>query len=89
MTATTWKLGLATIGGSAVIAMGVLGAVFGNIYGDPMGFAGPGQAVTPVAPQATEQTVTTTTPPPVPETSAATPSVTATTPSGFMPVTKP
>ena len=39
MTATTWKLGLATIGGSAVIAMGVLGAVFGNI-----GVAGPGQA---------------------------------------------
>ena len=84
VTATTWKLGLATIGGSAVIVMGVLGAVFGNI-----GVAGPGQALSPVAPQATQQTVTTTTTPPVPETSAATPSVTATTPSGFMPVTKP
>jgi hypothetical protein len=47
------------------------------------------QVVGPVAPQATEQTVTTTTPPPVPETSVATPSVTATTPSGFAPAPHP
>jgi hypothetical protein len=78
VTATTWKLGLATIGGSAVIAMGVLGAVFGNI-----GVAGPGQALSPVAPQATQQTVTTTTPPTSPTTNFASPAVSASTPSGF------
>ena len=82
--AKQWKLGSATIGVSAVVAMGALGVIFGDVSS-----AAPAQVVGPVAPQATEQTVTTTTPPPVPETSAATPGVTATTPSGFMPVTQP
>jgi len=78
------KLLSAVIGASAVVAMGALGVIFGDVSS-----AAPEQVAGPVPPQATEQTVTTTTPPPVPETSAATPSVTATTPSGFMPVTKP
>ncbi len=78
------KLLSAVIGASAVVAMGALGVIFGDVRS-----AEPAQVVGAVAPQGTEQTVTTTTPPPVPETSVATPSVTATTPSGFMPVTKP
>ena len=78
MKAKQWKLASASIGGGAVLAMGALGVVFGNI-----GFAGPGTIVSSVAPQATEQTVTTTTPPPAPATSVASPTVTASTPSGF------
>jgi hypothetical protein len=78
------KLLSAVIGASAVVAMGALGVIFGDVSS-----AEPAQVIGAVAPQASEQTVTTTTPPPVPETSVATPSVTATTPSGFMPVTKP
>ena len=78
------KLLSAVIGTSAVVAMAALGVIFGDVSS-----AEPAQVVGAVAPQATAQTVTTTTPPPVPETSAATPGVTATTPSGFMPVTKP
>ena len=79
------KLLSAVIGVSAVVAMGALGVIFGDV----MSSAQPAQVGGPVAPQATEQTITTTTPPPVPETSVASPTVTATTPSGFMPVTKP
>ena len=74
----------AIIGASAVLAMGALGVIVGDVSS-----AEPAQVVGAVAPQATEQTVTTTTPPLVPETSVATPSVTATTPSGFAPVTHP
>ena len=84
MTAAQWKLGSATIGVSAVVAMGALGVIFGDV--SPAETA---QVPGPVAPQATEQTVTTTTPPLVPETSVATPSVTATTPSGFAPAPHP
>jgi hypothetical protein len=82
--AKQWKVGSATIGVSAVVAMGALGVAFGNVSS-----AEPGHVVGPAAPQATGQTVTTTTPPPAPETSAATPSVTATTPSGFGPAPRP
>jgi hypothetical protein len=84
VTAAQWKLGSATIGVSAVVAMGALGVIFGDVSS-----AEPAQVLGPVAPQATEQTVTTTTPPLVPETSVATPSVTATTPSGFAPAPGP
>ena len=79
------KLLSAVIGVGAVVAMGALGVIFGDV----MSSAQPEQVVGPVAPQASEQTITTTTPPAVPETSVASPTVTATTPSGFMPVTKP
>jgi hypothetical protein len=83
--AKQWKLGSATIGVSAVVAMGALGLNFGDVSS-----AEPEQVVGPVAPpQATGQTITTTTPPPAPETSVATPSVTATTPSGFAPAPGP
>ena len=68
-----WKLGSATIGGSAIIAMAALGGV-GNL-----GSAGPEKALSSVAPQATEQTATTTTPPTAPVTSLASPTVTAST----------
>ena len=78
------KLLSAVLGASAVVAMGALGVIFGDVTSGEAA-----QVVGAVAPQATEQTVTTTTPPPAPETSVATPTVTATTPSGFMPVTKP
>ena len=78
------KLLSAVIGASAVVAMGALGVIFGDVSS-----AEPAQVVGAVAPQATEQTVTTTTPPPVPETSVATPSMTATTPSGFAPAPHP
>ena len=78
------KVVSAVIGASAVVTMGALGVILGDVSS-----AEPAQVIGAVAPQATEQTVTTTTPPPVPETSVASPSVTATTPSGFMPVTKP
>jgi len=69
-----------------VVAMAALGVVFG--YADA---AGPAAHVASpvVVPQASEQTVTTTTPPAEPETSVATPSVTATTPSGFAPAPHP
>jgi len=79
------KLLSAVIGVSAVVAMGALGVIFGDV----MSSAQPAQVVGPIAPQATEQTITTTTPPAAPETSVASPTVTATTPSGFMPVTQP
>ena len=82
MQAKHWKSGSATIGVSAVVAMGALGVIFGDVSS-----VEPEQV--PVAQQPSEQTITTTTPPPAPETSVATPSVTATTPSGFMPVSKP
>ena len=78
------KLLSAVIGASAVVAIGALGVIFGDVSS-----AEPAKVVGAVAPQAPEQTVTTTTPPPVPLTSVASPTVTATTPSGFMPVTKP
>jgi hypothetical protein len=64
--------------------MGALGVIFGDVSS-----AEPAQVVGAVAPQASEQTVTSTTPPAVPETSVATPSVTATTPSGFAPAPHP
>ena len=79
------KLLSAGLGVSAVVALGALGVIFGDV----MSSAQPEQVVGPVAPQATEQTITTTTPPAAPETSEASPTVTATTPSGFVPVTKP
>jgi hypothetical protein len=78
------KLLSAVIGVSAVVAMGALGVIFGDVSS-----AEPEQVAGPVAPQATGQTVTTTTPPPAPETSVAAPSVTATTPSGFAPAPGP
>jgi hypothetical protein len=80
VTATHWKLGSATIGGSAVIAMAGLGVAFGNI-----GSTGPEGVLSPIAPRATGQTATTTTPPTAPVTSLASPTVTASTPSGFAP----
>ncbi len=82
MQAKQWKLGSATIGVSAVFAMGALGVIFGDVSSDE-----PEQVVGPVAPQATEQTFTT--PPTAPETSVATPVATATTPSGFAPAPHP
>jgi hypothetical protein len=84
MQAKQWKSGLATIGVGAVGALGMLGVIFGNI-----GSGQPEQTVGAVAPQANEQTVTTTTPPAAPVVSMATPIDTATTPSGFMPVRRP
>ena len=85
MKAKQWKMGAATIGVSAVVAIGALGVIFGNVSPTERE-----QVAVPVAPQATEQPVTTTTtPPPAPETSVATPSVTATTPSGFAPAPHP
>jgi hypothetical protein len=81
---TRVKVVSAVLGASTVVAMGALGVILGDVSS-----AEPAQVVGAVAPQASEQTVTTTTPPPMPLTSVATPSVTATTPSGFMPVTKP
>ena len=78
------KLLSAVIGVSAVVAMGALGVISGDVSS-----AEPEQVGVPVAQQASEQTITTTTPPAAPETSVASPTVTATTPSGFMPVTKP
>ncbi len=74
----------AAIGVSALVAMGGLGVIFDNVSS-----AEPGQLVGPVAPQATEQTITTTTPPTAPEVSVATPADTATTPSGFAPAPHP
>jgi len=84
VTAGQWKLGPVTIGVSAVVAMGVLGVIFGDVSS-----AETRQVVGPLAPQATEQTITTTTPPTAPETSVATPIATATTPSGFAPAPHP
>jgi len=78
------KLLSAVIGVSAVVAMGALGVILGDVSS-----AEPEQVGGPVAQQASEQTITTTTPPAAPETSVASPTVTATTPSGFMPVSKP
>ena len=86
MRAQLYKSGSAAIGGSAVVAMAALGVVFGYASAaEPAGHV----ASPVVAPQASGQTVTTTTPPPEPETSVATPSVTATTPSGFAPAPHP
>jgi len=82
--AKQWKLGSATIGVSAVVAMGALGGIFGDV-----GSAEPEHVAGPVVPLATGQTVTTTTPPPAPEISVASPTVTATTPSGFAPAPGP
>jgi hypothetical protein len=82
--AKQWKSGSATIGVSAVIAMGALVVAFGNVSS-----VEPEQVIGPVAQQATEQTITTTTPPTMPETTMATPSVTATTPSGYSPAPGP
>jgi hypothetical protein len=84
MQANQWKLGAATTGVCAILAMGAFGVILGEAR-----FASPAPLVGPVAPQATEQTITTTTPPTVPETSVATPSVTATTPSCFAPAPHP
>ena len=78
------KLLSAVIGASAVVAMGALGVIFGDVSS-----AEPEQVVGSVVPQATEQTVTTTTPPSAPEISVASPTVTATTPSGFAPAPGP
>jgi hypothetical protein len=83
--AKQWKLGLsATIGVSALVAMGVLGVIFGDVSS-----AEPEQVVGPVVPLATGQTITTTTPPTVPDTPTAAATVTATPPSGFAPVFHP
>jgi hypothetical protein len=82
--ARQWKLGSATIGVCAVVAMGALGVIFGDVSSaEPQHVVGPG------VPQATGQTITTTTPPTAPETSAAFPTLTATTPSGFAPAFGP
>jgi hypothetical protein len=82
--AKQWKLGSATIGVSALVAMGGLGVMFGNVSS-----AEPEHGVSPGLPQATGQTITTTTPPTAPEISVASPTVTATTPSGFAPAPGP
>ena len=84
MQAKQWKLGSATIGVSAVVAMGALGVIFGDVSS-----VEPEQVGGPVAQQLSEQTITTTTPPTAPETSVATPIATATTPSGFAPAPHP
>jgi hypothetical protein len=74
------KMVSAGIGASAVVAMGALGVAYSDVStaqtDDP-----PGPATTSEAP--TGQTVTTTTPPTAPPTSKASPTVSATTPSGF------
>jgi hypothetical protein len=79
-----WKLGSATIGVSAVVAMGVLGGIFGDV-----GSAKPEQVARPVVPLYTGQSATTTTPPTVPDTATAAPGWSATPPSGFAPVFHP
>jgi hypothetical protein len=81
---TKQKVGAASIGVCAVLAMGALGVIFGDVDS-----AKSQQFVGSVAPQATEAMMTTTTPPPAPETSVATPVVTATTPSGYSPAPGP
>ena len=58
--AKQWKLGSATIGVSAVVAMGALSVIFGDVSS-----AEPEHVVGPGVPQATGQTITTTTPPTV------------------------
>jgi hypothetical protein len=76
---TKFKLASATAGAGAILAMGALSVTFSeSSSADP---PPPG----PVAPSevTTGETTTTTTPPTVPETSFATPPVTATTPEGF------
>jgi hypothetical protein len=73
-----WKLGAAAIGGSAAIAMGALGAAFCGVKA-----IGPEPVVNLGSPEASGQTVTTTTPPAVPPTGLASPTVVATPPSGF------
>jgi hypothetical protein len=83
--AKQYKFGSAMIGVGAAVAMAALGVTFGDVSAAES----PSQVLSPVAPQATGQTVTTTTPPSVPEVSVATPSVTATTPSGFAPAPGP
>ena len=78
-----WKLGLATIGVSAVVVMGALG-IFGDVSS-----AEPEQVARPVVPLYTGQSATTTTPPTVPDTATAVPGWSATPPSGFAPVWHP
>ncbi len=84
-TTKQWKLGSATIGVTAVVAMGALGVIF-----DEVSSPEPARVVGPVAQPPPEPTIaTTTTPPTAPETSVAEPTVTATTPSGFAPAPGP
>ena len=78
-----WKLGLATIGVSAVVVMGALG-----ILGD-VSSAAPEQVARPVVPLYTGQSAITTTPPTVPDTGTAAPGLLATPPSGCAPVYHP
>jgi hypothetical protein len=85
MNAKQLKLGLATIGASALTALGALGMIFGDVGAA----AAPQQVIGAGAPQAGKQTVTTTTPPTAPVISMASPVVTATTPSGFAPAPHP
>jgi hypothetical protein len=70
------KLVAAGIGASAVVAMGTLTVVFSEAP-TGTGTFGKGPEIT------LGDTVTTTTPPSKPETSVATPEVTASTPEGF------
>jgi hypothetical protein len=70
------KLVAAGIGASAVVAMGAFAVVSAQAPAGS-GTFGEGPEIT------LGETVTTTTPPSKPETSVATPPVTATTPSGF------
>jgi hypothetical protein len=67
------KLVAASIGGSALVAVGALTVILSNAPGT----LGEGPEIT------LGETTTTTTPPTAPETSVATPPVTATTPEGF------
>ena len=84
MQAKQRKLAAASIGVSALVAMGALGVVFSDVSS-----AQPEQVMGPVASQATGPTITQTTPPTTPEVALATVSVTATTPSGFSPAPHP
>jgi hypothetical protein len=70
------KVLAAGVGASAVVAMGALTVVFGEAPAGT-GTVGEGPEIT------LGETVTTTTPPSKPETSVATPEVTASTPEGF------
>ena len=82
--AKQWKLASATVGVSAVVAMGALGVIFGEVSS-----AEPEQVAGPVVPLYTGQSATTTTPPTVPDTATAVPGWSATPPSGFAPVWHP
>lgn len=74
-----FKIAAASFGVTGVLAMAVvgLGAAQGFAEPDDTGPPPPEPGIT------TGETITTTTPPTSPETSMATPSVSATTPSGF------